>query len=114
MTKKSRIKLSTVNMKHSSLFPLSFEQERMWFLSRLHGDSPAFHERAGAWLHGRLDVHLLKQTLVDIARRHEILRTAFVEVGEQPAQRITPEIELLWHEEDASHGEEGGQGLEEK
>ncbi len=99
-------------MKHLSLVPLSFEQERMWFLSKLHGASPAFHERAGAWLHGQLDVPLLKQTLDEIARRHEILRTAFVEVGEQPAQRITPEIELLWREEEVRAGKEGEQGLE--
>jgi hypothetical protein len=79
-------------MKHPSLIPLSFEQERMWFLSKLHGSSPAFHERAGAWLHGQLDVNLLKQAIVEIARRHEILRTTFVDIDEQPAQRIAPEI----------------------
>ncbi len=80
----------------------------MWFLFRLHGAAPAFHERAGAWLQGTLDIPLLKQTLADIARRHEILRTTFVEAGEHPAQRIAPEIALPWSEQDARTGEEQG------
>jgi amino acid adenylation domain-containing protein len=102
-------------MKHPSLFPLSFEQERMWFLSKLHGAAPAFHERGGAWLQGQLDVPLLKQTLGEVARRHEILRTALVEVDEQPAQRILARIELPWREQDARTPEEqGAQGLEER
>ncbi len=80
----------------------------MWFLSRLHGSAPAFHERGGAWLHGPLDVPLLRQTLVEIAQRHEILRTAFVEVNEQPVQRIASELELPWREEDVGSAEEEG------
>jgi amino acid adenylation domain-containing protein len=101
-------------MKHPTLLPLSFEQERMWFLSKLHGSSPAFHERAGAWLHGQLDVQLLKQAIIEITRRHEILRTTVVEIDEQPAQRIDPEIELPWREEDARTAQvKGVQGLEE-
>ncbi|MFL5347180.1 MAG: amino acid adenylation domain-containing protein [Hyalangium sp.] len=79
----------------------------MWFLSKLHGAAPAFHERAGAWINGQLDVHSLKQAFVEIAQRHESLRTTFVEIGGQPAQRIAPEIELPWREEEA-------RGIEEK
>ncbi|KFE71961.1 hybrid non-ribosomal peptide synthetase/type I polyketide synthase [Hyalangium minutum] len=102
-------------MKHPSHYPLSFEQERMWFLSKLHGAAPAFHERAGAWLQGPLDVSLLKQTIAEITRRHEILRTSLVEVGEQPSQRIALECDIPWREEDARTArEEGAQGLEEK
>jgi amino acid adenylation domain-containing protein len=102
-------------MKHFSHFPLSFEQERMWFLSKLHGAAPAFHERAGAWLQGQLDVELLKQTCVEVARRHEVLRTVFADMGEQPAQRIAPEAGLSWREQDAGMaGEHAAQGLEEK
>jgi amino acid adenylation domain-containing protein len=102
-------------MKQLSLFPLSFEQERMWFLSKLHGAVPAFHERAGAWLQGHLDVQVLKQICIEVARRHEILRTALVEVDEQPAQQIIAGLELPWREEDASTAwAEGAQGLEEK
>src|ERR1044072_6757051 len=99
-------------MENPSLIPLSFEQERMWFLSRLHGAAPAFHERAGAWLHGPLDVALLRQTLVEIARRHEILRTTFVEAGEKPAQYVHPEPEVPWREVDASiDASQGAPGL---
>ncbi|WP_224247833.1 non-ribosomal peptide synthetase/type I polyketide synthase [Hyalangium gracile] len=102
-------------MNYPPFFPLSLEQERMWFLSKLHGAAPAFHERAGAWLDGPLDVSVLQQTLADVAKRHEILRTTFVQVGEQPTQSIAPEIELPWREQDVSAaGDTGGQGLEEK
>jgi amino acid adenylation domain-containing protein len=68
--------------------PLSFAQQRLWFLSRLDPDSPAYNLSAALRLQGRLEVAALAATLDEIVRRHEVLRTTFADDGREPVQRI--------------------------
>ncbi len=77
--------------------PLSFAQERLWFLSRLEPESTAYHIGVGARLRGRLDRSALAAALDEVVRRHEVLRTVFEEPvaggggeGGRPVQRIRP------------------------
>ncbi len=63
--------------------PLSFAQERLWFLDRLEGGSHGYNESAGFRLEGRLDVAALRTSLDELLRRHESLRTIFPEVDGQ-------------------------------
>ena len=67
---------------------LSFSQERLWFLHQMDPQSSAYNLFHGFRLHGSLDVTALEQTLQEIVRRHEILRTTFTNVGDRPIQRI--------------------------
>ncbi len=67
---------------------LSFAQERLWFLDRLEPGNPFYNVAQTARLEGRLDVAALARGLEEITRRHEILRTAFVEVDGGGAQRV--------------------------
>ena len=68
--------------------PLSFAQQRLWFLDRLVTDNP-FYIVAMAWtLEGPLDVAVLERSLGEVLRRHEVLRTRFVERGKEPVQVI--------------------------
>jgi amino acid adenylation domain-containing protein len=77
-------------------FPLSFAQQRLWFLHQLQPNSPAYHIPAAVRLHGRLDVEALRCSLVEIIRRHEVLRTTLA-VGEGgPVQVVSPAPELPW------------------
>ncbi len=70
--------------------PLSFAQERMWFLDQLEPESSAYN-MASAWrLTGRLKPGALERSLRQISRRHEVLRTRFPTVGDNPCQVITP------------------------
>jgi amino acid adenylation domain-containing protein len=69
-------------------FPLSFAQERLWFLHRLEPRSAVYHMAAAARLGGPLDVAALRLALAGMARRHEVLRTSFPERQGSPAQRI--------------------------
>jgi amino acid adenylation domain-containing protein len=70
--------------------PLSFAQERLWFFGRLAPDGSIYNMPAALHVGGRLDVLDLEQCLDEIVRRHEILRTRFVERDGQPVQVIDP------------------------
>ncbi|HYY41648.1 MAG TPA: condensation domain-containing protein, partial [Pyrinomonadaceae bacterium] len=70
--------------------PLSFAQQRLWFLQQLETTSAAYHIPAIFRLQGALDVHALARAFSEIVRRHEALRTTFGEVGGEPTQVIQP------------------------
>jgi amino acid adenylation domain-containing protein len=70
--------------------PLSFAQERLWFLERLRPGTAAYHLPAALYLRGRLDAGALGRALSALARRHEPLRTRFAASDGRPAQRILP------------------------
>lgn len=70
--------------------PLSFAQERLWFLAQLEPESPLYCETAAARLNAPIDGGLATQVLNEVVRRHEILRTTFPAGKEGPVQRIAP------------------------
>ncbi|HSK80307.1 MAG TPA: condensation domain-containing protein, partial [Thermoanaerobaculia bacterium] len=70
--------------------PLSFAQQRLWFLDRLAPGNPAYNLAFAARLEGALDVDALARTLAEISRRHEVLRSRFVTRGEEPVQETAP------------------------
>lgn len=74
--------------------PLSFAQQRLWFLDQLEPANTAYLIPAAVRLKGTLDVTALERTLNEIARRHETLRTSFAMVDNQPAQIIAPAAEV--------------------
>ncbi|HZO15352.1 MAG TPA: amino acid adenylation domain-containing protein, partial [Polyangiaceae bacterium] len=61
--------------------PLSFGQERLWFLSELEPESAAYNMPGAVRLSGALDVGALERSLTEILRRHEVLRTSFEAVA---------------------------------
>jgi len=68
--------------------PLSFGQERIWFLTRLEPNNPFYNIPVPRRLSGELDVTALQQALGEIVRRHESLRTRFESEGGVPRQVI--------------------------
>ena len=74
--------------------PLSFAQERLWFLSQLEPRSTAYNICRAVKLTGQLQVGALARALGEIPRRHEALRTALRWAGGAPMQIVEPEGEL--------------------
>jgi amino acid adenylation domain-containing protein len=70
--------------------PLSFSQERLWFLSQLDPESPAYNMPAAIRLEGRLDASALAASFGGVRARHEVLRTVFPAVQGRPAQALLP------------------------
>ncbi len=70
--------------------PLSFGQERVWFLEQLQPESLFYNVLERFRLRGRLDVEALRRSAELLQARHEVLRTTFPTVGGRPVQRIAP------------------------
>ena len=70
--------------------PLSFAQQRLWFLEQLDPGNATYHIPVAYRLTGPLDSTALEQSLNEIVRRHAILRTTFATVDAQPVQVIVP------------------------
>src|SRR5712671_3212976 len=68
--------------------PLSFAQQRLWFIDQLEPGSPAYHVATALRLRGPLDVAAVERAIAQIAERHEILRTRFPAVDGTPIQVI--------------------------
>ncbi|HEX5885397.1 MAG TPA: amino acid adenylation domain-containing protein, partial [Pyrinomonadaceae bacterium] len=87
--------------KDSGHVPLSFAQQRLWFLEQM-GDS-TYLVPATSRLTGPLDVDALERSINEIVQRHEALRTTFTTIDGQPMQVITPRLPLTLHVLDLSH-----------
>src|SRR5918999_904708 len=74
--------------------PLSFAQQRLWFLDQLQPGSPFYNVFEIIPFNFPVSVDVLEQTLSEIVRRHEVLRTTFVSVGGRPVQVIAPSLNL--------------------
>ena len=70
--------------------PLSFSQERLWFLAQLDPGSPAYNMPAAVLLEGDLDAPALARSFAEVHARHEVLRTVFPAVQGQPAPVVRP------------------------
>jgi hypothetical protein len=69
--------------------PLSFAQQRLWFLHKLESVKATYNCPAAMRLTGPLNLPALHQSLSEIVRRHEVLRTAFADVNGSPVQTVT-------------------------
>ena len=74
--------------------PLSFAQQRLWFLNELEGESAFYNIPWAVRLRGELNVRALRESLDAIISRHEVLRTSFTLAEEQPVQVISDSANL--------------------
>ncbi|WP_445249950.1 amino acid adenylation domain-containing protein [Microcoleus sp. OTE_8_concoct_300] len=83
-----------VPMGRDGNLPLSFAQQRLWFLDQLVPNNPFYNVPAALRLTGSLNFSALQQTFNEIVRRHEALRTNLAVVSSQPVQRIAAAFHL--------------------
>ncbi len=90
-------KLELLPIEHVSRegeLPLSFAQQRLWFLDQLESGTPFYNICRGLILKGSLNVAALEQSLNEIVRRHEVLRTNFRDVDGRPVQEIASALNI--------------------
>ncbi len=83
--------------------PLSFAQQRLWFLDQLEPNSPFYNVPMAARLHGPLDFTAMERSLNEIVARHESLRTTFQLQDEEPVQVVAPTMRLPLTTVDLGH-----------
>ncbi|KAF8948983.1 hypothetical protein BGZ46_005261, partial [Entomortierella lignicola] len=76
------------SISRTEALPLSFAQQRMWFLAQLEGVSDTYHTPLPICLHGALNNKAFQSAMNDLYERHESLRSVFVNVNGQPQIRI--------------------------
>ncbi|HJX28761.1 MAG TPA: amino acid adenylation domain-containing protein [Thermoanaerobaculia bacterium] len=76
----------------SGPLPLSFTQQRFWFLHQMEPESPVYNIPAFVRLNGELRIGALAAALHEVVRRHEAIRTTFDAIGGEPAQVIGQEV----------------------
>ncbi|MDY7229483.1 non-ribosomal peptide synthase/polyketide synthase [Hyalangium rubrum] len=75
----------------SFVFPVSFAQQRLWFLHLMQPENPSYNIAGAVRLHGTLDVSALQRAFDALVERHESLRTTFAQEGGQPVQVVAVE-----------------------
>jgi amino acid adenylation domain-containing protein len=83
--------------------PLSFGQQRLWFLDQLEPASIAYNVPQALRIAGPLDARAVEVSIREVIRRHENLRTTFASVGGRPSQIIAPAIESTLPVVDLQH-----------
>ena len=75
-------------------YPLSFHQQRLWFIEQLQPETPLYNVSRAMHLRGPLNYPALKSALQTLLDRHEALRTTFHVLDGEPLQRINASSEL--------------------
>ncbi|MEQ1845417.1 MAG: condensation domain-containing protein, partial [Nitrospira sp.] len=76
----------------SNHYPLSYAQQRLWFLDQLEPGQAFYNLPVAVRLEGEVDERVLGLVVNEVVRRHEILRTTFTTVDERPVQHIAAEL----------------------
>jgi amino acid adenylation domain-containing protein len=86
----SSVESAIVPVSRDGELPLSFAQQRLWLVQQISPDNNSYNLLEALKLEGSLNIAALKQSLCELVRRHEILRTTFPTVDGKPIQLIAP------------------------
>ncbi|WP_231883631.1 condensation domain-containing protein, partial [Methylomonas koyamae] len=84
--------LPITGVKRDAPLPLSYGQQRLWFLAQLEPDSSAYHIADAVWLNGTVDASALQRSVDKLVARHESLRTTFRNVGGKALQIVHAQL----------------------
>jgi amino acid adenylation domain-containing protein len=94
-----------VRVERGGPVPLSFAQERMWFLERMSPHAGVYNMPEAVALDGPLGVEALRRAFQALVERHEVLRTRYAEVDGQPVQDVLPPPQFALPVEDAEEAQ---------
>ncbi len=80
--------------RESETYPLSFAQQRLWFLNNFEPESPEYNIPQAFRIEGDLDPAVMQRALREVVRRHETLRTTFRSIEGTPAQVIAQVVDM--------------------
>src|ERR1051326_4465351 len=89
-------------VEHGEDLPLSYAQQRLWFLHQLEPESSAYNITYALRLKGALDVRAVQNAITEIVRRHEVLRTTFAQSDTGPVQIVQPHTAVVMESDDIS------------
>ena len=78
----------------TNLFPTSIDQERLWFIEQLQPGNAAYNIFSASRIKGPLDASLMERVVNELVARHEVLRTTFTVVDDQPMQFIHQQMHV--------------------
>ncbi|MFJ3928596.1 condensation domain-containing protein, partial [Streptomyces sp. NPDC090022] len=93
-------------MPRDGVLPMSFGQQRLWFLEDFNEGSTEYHSAAGLRLTGPLDAEALRAAVGDLVARHEALRTTFDVADGRGVQIVHPELAPQWRTAEVPDGDE--------
>ena len=88
-------KLLAKKGKSVKTFPLSFAQQRLWFLYQMEPEDCAYNIPVAVRLTGELNVEAFEQSVNAVIERHETLRTSFTTIKGEPKQVVSPKLTLI-------------------
>jgi amino acid adenylation domain-containing protein len=95
---RKRMHLSPIDpisrLQDQRVFPMSFAQQRMWFIDQLQPGTCLYNEHGQLHFRGQVNLEVLEATVNEVVRRHESLRTTFSTSNGKPAQIIAPELHV--------------------
>jgi amino acid adenylation domain-containing protein len=94
VAKRSSAPTRLTNASEGGDFPLSFAQQRLWFIDQLFPGSVQYNIARAVRLKGRVELGLLGRSLNEVVQRHAALRTTFTESNGQPVQRIAAHLDF--------------------
>ncbi|RQW04813.1 amino acid adenylation domain-containing protein [candidate division KSB1 bacterium] len=97
--KKTRILPQSREREH---FPLSYAQQRMWFLDQLEPGNPMYNNPAAVSIKGIINIAAIEHVLTSLGQRHEVLRTVFESKNGVPVQRLQAESAIQLEQLDVS------------
>lgn len=86
-----------VQPRDTNIFPLSFSQQRMWFLHQIDPENTAYNCSAAWRMTGELSLPALQKAATDLVQRHEVLRTTFITRNGQPFQVVASQADVALH-----------------
>ena len=104
-----QIPITVENRDSTGSFPLSFAQERLWFVDQLSPGNPAYNIVRATKLEGNLNTKVLEKSIEYILHRHEILRTTFIFNQDEPKQVIHTGLSIPMPVIDLKHLSKGQQ-----